>query len=53
MLPIVDEEGVLLVVLDDVVNGGEGQSTHGVLPVWGRVNVEMLAAERGRTVGCV
>lgn len=48
MLPVVDEERVLLVVLDDVIYGGEGQGTHGVLPVGGRVNVEMLTAGRGR-----
>lgn len=43
-MPVVDEEGVLLVMLDDVVNGGEGEGSHGILPVGRGVNVEMLAA---------
>ena len=44
MLPIVYEEGVLLVVLYDVVDGGEGEGAHNVGPIGGGVNVEMLTA---------
>ena len=48
VLPVVDEEGVLLVVCDDVINAWEGEGPHGVMAVRGRVNVEMLAATGGR-----
>ncbi len=44
MLTVVDEEGVALVVLDDVINAGETQCTHHILPVGGRVYVKVLAA---------
>lgn len=50
MLSVVDEEGVMLVVLNDVVNAGEGQSPHHVLAVGRRVNVEVLAT-KGRRKG--
>lgn len=43
VLPIVNEEGVLLVVCDDVVDAGKGQRAHRVVPLRRRVNVEMLA----------
>ncbi len=51
MLSVVDEEGVVLVVLDDVVNTGEVQSPHHVLPVGRRVNVEVLATGEGEREG--
>ncbi len=38
-----DKERVLLIVQNYVVNGGEGDSAHGVLAVWRRVDVEMFA----------
>ena len=46
MLAVVDEERVLLIVCDDVLNGGESQHAHHILAIGGGVNVEVLAAAR-------
>lgn len=42
MLSIVDEEGVLLVVLNNVIDGWETERAHNVLPIRRRINVEVL-----------
>jgi len=44
VLAVMDEEGVLLVMNDDVFYGGEGQNPHHVLAVGRRVDVEVLTA---------
>lgn len=46
MLAVVNEEGVRLIVLDDLLNARERQSSHSVLPVRWWVNVEVLAAAK-------
>ena len=54
VLPVVDEQRVVLVVEDYVVDGGEAQRTHGVAAITGWVDVEVLTAggrEGGREGG--
>ena len=44
VLPVVDEQRVVLVVDDYVIDAGEAQRTHGVAAITGWVDVEVLTA---------
>ena len=46
MLPLVDEQRVVLVVVHNFCYGREFESADGVVALWCGVNVEMLATAR-------
>lgn len=48
-MAVMDEQGVLLVVSNNLIYGGEGECPHGVLTIVGGVNVEVFAAVCGET----
>ena len=53
MLVLVDEEGVVLVVVDDVGNGREREVPYHVLALCGGVYVEVFATVLGEGERCV